>query len=131
MKVKFLVMICVMLMLSGCASPPLVLHKYDTNSRDKVARINYNNYYRNSYQVIIKSVDGVNIKDAGSAEIEAGIHKIQYQILDNFTTSQGTDYKFTVLEEGVIKMNFDGGYSYLMGTDGKIRKLAVVYKAPL
>lgn len=131
MKANLLVVICTIFLLSGCASPPLVLHKYDNYSRGKVARINYNNYYRNSYQVVIKSVDGVNIKDAGSAEVEAGVHKIHYQILNNFMTSQGTDYKFSVLEEDIKEMNFEGGYSYLIGTAGKTRNLIVVYKRPL
>lgn len=131
MKIKFLGIIIAAFLLAACAGPPLVLHKLGAEERGRVVRLSYNNYYRNSYQVVIFSVDGVNIQKAGRVEVEEGTHTISYDILDNFTTAQGTDYHFSSMGGGEIKMNFAGGYSYLLGTAGRSKNIQIAYKMPL
>lgn len=73
----------------------------------------------------------MSIKNPGSVEVEAGKHKIQYKILDNFTTSRGTDFKFSTIEEGIKEMYFEGGYWYLLGTAGRSRDVQIIYKDSL
>lgn len=85
MKFKFWCVVIAAFLLAACASPPLVMHKLGSDGRGRVVKLFSNNYYRFSYQVIVKSVDGVNIEKAGSVEVEEGLHTINYEILNNCT----------------------------------------------
>mgnify|MGYP000868250311 CR=1 FL=1 len=116
--------------LVGCASAPLVLHKAGPNERGRIATLYRNNSHKNSYQVIIKSVDGVAVEGVNRIEVEEGEHSIRYEILDNYSTERGTDFKFSSRGTGEVRLDLKGGKSYVIGTFERSNHVGILFVFP-